>query len=352
MLDLATGAKRLLTPKGTEKVAYGGGRFAADGRRIFVTTDRDSEFLRLAAIDLASGVTPYFTSHIPWDVELFGPLPRRLDDRVCHQRGRALACCACSTPPPARSAGARARAGVGLIGGIDWRPGSHELAFSFVNARSANDVYTYDVDSGRTRALDRERDRRPQRRAAPGGRADLVEELRRPRDLRVPLPPAGALRRQAAGDRSTSTAAPRASRGRASMGRNNYFLNELGVASSTPTCAARPATARPSSQLDNGVKREDSVKDIGALLDWIATQPDLDPDRVMVMGGSYGGYMTLAVATHYNDRIRCAVDVVGISQLRHLPREHRGVPPRPAPRRVRRRARPEDARVPASASRR
>jgi dipeptidyl aminopeptidase/acylaminoacyl peptidase len=68
-------------------------------------------------------------------------------------------------------------------------------------------------------------------------------------------------------------------------------------------------------KLDNETLREDSVKDFGALLDWIKTRDDLDPDRVMVTGGSYGGYMTLAVATHYADRIRCALDVVGVSNF-------------------------------------
>ena len=67
--------------------------------------------------------------------------------------------------------------------------------------------------------------------------------------------------------------------------------------------------------LDNGFKREDSYKDISALLDWIKTQPQLDADRVMVTGGSYGGFMVLQVATNYADRIRCAIDVVGISNL-------------------------------------
>jgi len=66
-------------------------------------------------------------------------------------------------------------------------------------------------------------------------------------------------------------------------------------------------------KLDNGMKRENSVRDIGALLDWIGRQPGLDASRVMVTGGSYGGYMTLASAVHYNDRICCALDVVGIS---------------------------------------
>ena len=67
--------------------------------------------------------------------------------------------------------------------------------------------------------------------------------------------------------------------------------------------------------MDNGFKREESVKDIGALIDWIARQPDLDASRIMITGGSYGGYMTLACAFHYNDKIRCSLDVVGISNF-------------------------------------
>ncbi|HEY6146085.1 MAG TPA: prolyl oligopeptidase family serine peptidase, partial [Thermoanaerobaculia bacterium] len=59
----------------------------------------------------------------------------------------------------------------------------------------------------------------------------------------------------------------------------------------------------------------DSVGDIGALLDWIATQSELDAKRVAVYGGSYGGYMVLASMTHYNDRLRAGVDIVGISNF-------------------------------------
>jgi dipeptidyl aminopeptidase/acylaminoacyl peptidase len=67
--------------------------------------------------------------------------------------------------------------------------------------------------------------------------------------------------------------------------------------------------------LDNGFKREDSVRDIGALLDWIGTQADLDASRIAVFGGSYGGYMVLASAVHYSDRLKAAVDIVGISNF-------------------------------------
>ena len=67
--------------------------------------------------------------------------------------------------------------------------------------------------------------------------------------------------------------------------------------------------------LDNGARREDSVRDIGALLDWAQAQDELDTDRVAVYGGSYGGYMVLASLLHFGDRLRAGVDMVGISNF-------------------------------------
>jgi len=68
-------------------------------------------------------------------------------------------------------------------------------------------------------------------------------------------------------------------------------------------------------KLDDGFLRQDSYNDINSLFDWIVTQPDLDSDRVAVMGGSYGGHMTLAISTFYSDRIRCSIDFVGMPNL-------------------------------------
>jgi dipeptidyl aminopeptidase/acylaminoacyl peptidase len=67
--------------------------------------------------------------------------------------------------------------------------------------------------------------------------------------------------------------------------------------------------------LDDREKREDAVRDIGALLDWIENQSDLDSDRVAIYGSSYGGYVVLASAVLYGDRLRAGVDVVGISDF-------------------------------------
>jgi dipeptidyl aminopeptidase/acylaminoacyl peptidase len=95
----------------------------------------------------------------------------------------------------------------------------------------------------------------------------------------------------------------------------NYLLDEMGVVIIQPNVRGSTGFGKTFLALDNGYKREDSVKDIGALLDWIATQPDLDASRVLVAGGSYGGYMSLAVSTHYADRIAGAIDTVGISHF-------------------------------------
>ena len=68
-------------------------------------------------------------------------------------------------------------------------------------------------------------------------------------------------------------------------------------------------------QLDNGFKREDSLRDIGALLDWIAQRPELDADRVGIFGGSYGGYVVLGSLAMFPDRIKAGIDGVGIANF-------------------------------------
>ena len=83
----------------------------------------------------------------------------------------------------------------------------------------------------------------------------------------------------------------------------------------TPNVRGSTGYGKSYSRLDDRLLREDAVRDIGALLDWIARQPDLDARRVVVMGSSYGGYMTLAALAAYGSRLRGGVDVVGISDF-------------------------------------
>ena len=94
-----------------------------------------------------------------------------------------------------------------------------------------------------------------------------------------------------------------------------FLVAEAGIAVLEPNVRGSDGYGKTYLSLDNGMKREDSVKDIGALLDWIGGQKELDARRVAVSGGSYGGYMVLASLVHFGDRLRAGIDVVGISSF-------------------------------------
>lgn len=93
------------------------------------------------------------------------------------------------------------------------------------------------------------------------------------------------------------------------------WIAELGAAVIAPNIRGSAGYDSRYLALDDGRRREDAVRDIGALLDWIAAQPDLDAGRVAIHGASYGGYIVLASAVHFSDRLRAGVDVVGISNF-------------------------------------
>jgi dipeptidyl aminopeptidase/acylaminoacyl peptidase len=94
-----------------------------------------------------------------------------------------------------------------------------------------------------------------------------------------------------------------------------YWVNEMGLAVIAPNVRGSSGYGRTFQRLDNGRLREDSVRDVGALLDWIDAQPELNGDRVGIIGGSYGGYMVMASLIHYGERLRAGVNVVGISNF-------------------------------------
>jgi dipeptidyl aminopeptidase/acylaminoacyl peptidase len=313
LFDAATGKRTLLTPKGgPETVAYGGGEFTADGRGVYVTTDRDSEFQRLARIDLATGAHAYLTTHIRWDVDAFDLSPDgRTIAFVTNEDGVARLRLLDTGTGTERLV---ALPGLGVVDGLEWRSDNRELALTFTSARSPADAYSVDAATGtierwtesETGGLD------PAGFAEPelvqwksfDGKTISGFLYRPPARFTGPRPVVINIH-----------GGPESQFRPAFLGRSNYYLNELGVAVLFPNVRGSTGYGKTFLKLDNGLLREDSVGDIGALLDWTATRADLDAARVMVTGGSYGGYMTLAVAAQYADRIRCALDVVGVSNF-------------------------------------
>lgn len=96
---------------------------------------------------------------------------------------------------------------------------------------------------------------------------------------------------------------------------HQYWANELGIAVLTPNIRGSLGYGKTYLKLDNDMLRDNAIKDIGALLDWIAMQPNLDASRVAVFGGSYGGTMVLLSMTNFNDRLKCGVDLYGVSNF-------------------------------------
>jgi dipeptidyl aminopeptidase/acylaminoacyl peptidase len=312
VVDVATGTKYLVTPKGKDRVAYGAAAFRKDGRGLYVTLDRGSEFQRLAAMDLAAKKVDFLTPDTA-DVEEFDLSPDgKTIAYATNEKGIGVlhlmdAGTGRELPGP--------KLPLGVLFGLRWHPDGGALAFSMGTARSSFDAYSWDVRAGR---LDRWTfselgGLNPGSFPEPelvswksfDGR-EITGFLYRPNAAKFP------------GKRPVVVDIHGGPEGQSRpdfLGRDNYLVDELGVAMIFPNVRGSTGYGKSFSLLDNGFLREGTYRDIGALFDWIATRPDLDSSRIMIQGGSYGGHMTLAVATLYSDRIRCAVDVVGISNL-------------------------------------
>jgi dipeptidyl aminopeptidase/acylaminoacyl peptidase len=312
LADTATGEKAALTPRDAkEKVAYRNARFSEDGKGIYLTTDKDSEFQRLAYLDLASKRTIVLTSGIPWDVTKFDlSHDGRMIAFVINEDGVGKLHLLDTASGKEKAV---PKLPVGLIEDVQWHRNGHDLGLVLNSARAQDDCYSLDVGTGKV-----ERWTTSESAVNTGDfpEAELVHWKSFDGKMISGFlyrPPA-----KFAGKRPVLVNIHGGPEGQSQpifRGRLNYFLNENGIAVIYPNVRGSTGYGKAFSQLDNGFLREDTYKDINALFDWIATRPDLDSERVAIEGGSYGGHMVLAVSTFYSDRIRCSIDVVGISNL-------------------------------------
>jgi dipeptidyl aminopeptidase/acylaminoacyl peptidase len=312
MVDVQTGNKTRLIPEKDERTTFEGICFSKDGKGIYLLTNRENEFNRLAFYDLGSKKMNYLTSNIPWDVD--GAKMSGDGSQLAfttNENGLSkLYILSTATNQYVAASGIPTC----VMGGFDWSSDSKSIGITMVTYNASSDVFEYNASAKTlTRWTESEL-----------GGMDL-STLTEPEliswksfDSKTI---SGYLYKPSAkfaGKRPVIINIHGGPEGQSSpvfLGRWNFFLNELGVAMIFPNVRGSSGYGKSFLDLDNGMKREESVKDIGSLLDWIATQPGLDKDRVMVTGGSYGGYMTLAVSYMYSDKIRCSLDVVGISNF-------------------------------------
>ncbi len=293
-----------------EPVAY-----TQQGSSVFLLTDNNSQHIRLIKQNLITGKITEITKPIPWTVNQFTINHKaNIAAFTINQHGFSqlftldlnnLNYQAVSQIPQ------------GVIDKISFSAAGDKLAFSLESAQIAGDVFVHDLGNKQTKrwSYSEAGGLNPQSFVAPQVIEYPTFDRTHGTQRKVP-----ALYYKPQG-KAPAPVIISIHGGPEFQARPNFnsnfqiWIKELGAAIIAPNVRGSRGYGKNYLALDNGFKRQDAVKDIGALLEWIKTQPELDANRVAVIGMSYGGYMSLASAVNYSSQLKAAVDVVGISNF-------------------------------------
>jgi len=318
VVDLATGARTKLTQgKGSVQAAA----FTHDGKGAWLVTDRGSDVDALFRIDLARPEAPpaAATRGLRWGVEAIGvardgsalAIATNEDGvsrvRLLDPRSGALR----SLDTPA-----------GVVSALAFPAKNPRALFlSLDTPRSPQDVWQLDLSprKGAAQAAPIIRWTRSEVGGLDPSRFVEPELVRYPSTDGVTVP-AFLYRPPAsfAGKRPVVVVWHGGPEGQSRPEFNptaQFLAVELGYAVLLPNVRGSDGYGKAYLAMDDGPRREASLADIGATLDFVARDPRLDAGRVAVYGGSYGGYMALASLAFYGDRIRAGVSYVGISSI-------------------------------------
>jgi dipeptidyl aminopeptidase/acylaminoacyl peptidase len=314
-VDVETGRKTPVTDRRAGRAFWSEGQYAAGGGAVFLLGDRSGEIPRVWRVELATrNLTAITTQTTP--IETFALSPDGAVVAVVEDRGAASALVLLSSHSTEAAQRVRHVASLppGVISRVEWHPNGSEVAVEFAGARTFRDVFSVAFQSGRVERWTTSEIGGAEPQSLPD--AEIIQwpsfDGRQISGVFYRPPARFTGKRPVIVNVHGGPASRERPR---SLGRSNYFRNEMGIAIIYPNIRGSSGFGRTFEQLDDGLKREDAVKDIGALLDWIARQPDLDPQRVMITGSSYGGYITLASAIAYSTRIRCAFEGFGITDF-------------------------------------
>ena len=292
------------------KAAIGHLAFSPDGKAVYLTTDAGSEFLRLGRLELATREWFPLSPDLDWDV-----------DEVVVERRYGLVAFLINDNGMSRlftwgeGFGGRRELILPLCvaSGLEFSPDGASLGLTIAQPNAPGEAYSIGLVKGElTRwtfsevgGLDPASFVEPTRiQFKSFDERQIPAYLYKPRAVKTAGEKLPVLISIHGGPESQYRPLFSAA--------TQFYVNELGIAVLHPNVRGSAGYGKTYLQLDNAEKREDSVKDIGGLLDWIAQQPDLDASRVAVIGGSYGGYMVLASLTNFGDRIKAGIDIVGI----------------------------------------
>ena len=313
VMDLRTGTKKLLTPDDHGGAAFNGSYayFSKDGQGVYLSTDRGSEFRRLVYLNLRTMQRKSLTASLNWDIDEFHLSPNgALLGFVSNEAGigvlhvmdtKTLA----ELPLP--------KLQIGVMSGLMWSNDSAYLGFVQQSANHPADVLSVRMSDCEVN------------RWTKGYTGVDASQFKDPEPIRWPSFDgrmiSGFLYRPP--DRFTGRrpvivdihGGPYNQFRPGFLGDENYLIDELGIVTIHPNIRGSLGFGKTFLRLDDGYLRDDATKDIGALLDWVAKQPGLDANKVMVEGGSHGGYVALSVAWEYPSRIAAVFSFVGVTNL-------------------------------------
>jgi dipeptidyl aminopeptidase/acylaminoacyl peptidase len=316
ILDMQSGEMKQIYDTGQEPVFFSAVAWNRGGDGLYVISDRDREFRTLGKYDIASGELTFITHNIPWDVEGFSINTKRTRAAFTVNDNGITRLYLLDTSDDSYEV----VDGLpdGQISGVRFHPDRDELAMVINSTRTPGDVYSLVVESGELKrwtasevgGLDTGNFPEPELifyetfDSVNGSPRQIPAFVYKPQNAEGPMPVVINIH-----------GGPEAQHRPFFSSFNAFLSQELGITVIGPNVRGSSGYGKTYLDLDNWYLRENSVMDIGSLIDWIAAQSEFDADRIAVMGGSYGGYMVLASMMHFDDRIACGVNIVGISNF-------------------------------------
>ena len=315
-LNIETGAFNEFNPD--DEVAYSGASLLSNGD-VLTVTDKGSEFRNLVRYDAETGEPTVYTTAIDWDVSSWDLSPDEgMVVFTVNEDGLGTIKLLDLTTGDVRDGPTLP---VGIASGVNFSPDGEDVGFTFNSATSPTDAWSFNVET-----MDLTR----WTKAETGGlnpEGFIEPELfTYPNEDDFDIP-AFVYRPEGPGPFPVVVSIHGGPEGQSRPGFSTtyqYWASELGIAVVVPNVRGSSGYGKTYVTLDNGLNRKDSVEDIGALLDWINTQRDLDDDRVVVYGGSYGGYMVLASMIDFGERLAGGINIVGISDFKTFLKNTKG----------------------------
>jgi len=286
------------------------------GDKIYVITNKDKEFNTLALFDVDTGELDFITDKMNWNVDGFdmNEAKTQVAFTVNDNGFNQLYLMDTETNTYEKIPNLP----IGQISSIRFHPSKDKLAINLNTAETPGDVYVLDLETyekerwtySEVGGLNTSNFPKPELISyetfdeVDGAKRQIPAFIYKPAGVKEPLPVMISIHGGPEGQHT-----PRFSSFYA------YLANELGIAIIAPNVRGSDGYGKTYLMLDNGFNRENSVKDIGKLIEWIESHPEFDKDKIAVYGGSYGGYMVLSSMFNYNDKIKCGIDIVGISNF-------------------------------------